>query len=303
MGDAFTAGFKARRNKPAEMIAKYLDHAMRKGQGSKSDAEFEALLDSVLALYRYTEDKDVFRTFYHRSLAKRLLLERSASDDFEAAMLKKLKEKYDPEFGMGEDMFKDLALSREAMREYHSKLDSGSPGHKLSAMVLQRSAWPFAVQQTSVDLPPDMQEELTKYAIYYKARHAGHVLDWDHALGTATLKGRFNAGPKELSVSLYQAVVLLLFNNATELHYPEILEQTRLNEDELKRTLQSLACGKKKVLKKIPPGRDVDDTDLFKFNADFEDPRAKVHINSIQAKVSVRFRFVADDRFWVFGDS
>jgi cullin-4 len=90
--DAFASGFRARRNKPAEMIAKFLDKAMRKGQGSATDAEFQALLNSVLALYRYTDDKDVFRTFYHRSLAKRLLLEKSASIDFEASMLKKLKE-------------------------------------------------------------------------------------------------------------------------------------------------------------------------------------------------------------------
>ena len=89
--DAFAVGFKTRRNKPAEMIAKFLDKAMRKGQGSTSDAEFQALLDSALALYRFTDDKDVFRTFYHRSLAKRLLLDKTASDDFEIAMLKKLK--------------------------------------------------------------------------------------------------------------------------------------------------------------------------------------------------------------------
>lgn len=92
VGDAFAAGFKARRNKPAEMLAKFLDKTMRKGQGTMSDDKYEALLDSVLALYRYTDDKDVFRTFYQRQLAKRLLLEKSASKDFEVAMLKKLKE-------------------------------------------------------------------------------------------------------------------------------------------------------------------------------------------------------------------
>lgn len=90
--DAFSLGFKARRNKPAEMIAKYIDRAMRKGQKGKRDEEFQAELDAALGLYRFTNDKDVFRTFYHRSLAKRLLLERSASDDFEKAMLKRLKE-------------------------------------------------------------------------------------------------------------------------------------------------------------------------------------------------------------------
>ncbi|KAH9487336.1 Cullin-4 [Psilocybe cubensis] len=284
--DAFTIGFKSRRSKPAEMIAKYVDKSMRKGQGKLSDAEFQDMLDKVLALYRYTDDKDVFRTFYHRGLAKRLLLEKSASDDFEKAMLKKLKEKYDPEFGMGEDMFKDLALSRESIREYHSRLPEDSPGHKLTAMVLQRSAWPFSAQKDSIDLPPGMQEELTKYTDYYKSKHTGHVLAWNHSLGTATLKARFNTGAKELTVSLYQAIVLLLFNESPEIPYADIKEQTSMDEAELKRTLQSLACGKKKVLKKVPVGRDVDDTDVFHFNPDFKDPHPKVHINSIQAKVS-----------------
>ena len=49
-------------------------------------------MDRVLVLYRFTDDKDVFRTFYRRALAKRLLLEKSASDDFEKSVLKKLKE-------------------------------------------------------------------------------------------------------------------------------------------------------------------------------------------------------------------
>lgn len=90
--DAFSSGFKSRKNKPAEMIAKHLDRAMRKGQRGKKDEDFQAELDAVLGLYRFTDDKDVFRTFYHRALAKRLLLAKSASDDFEKAMLKKLKE-------------------------------------------------------------------------------------------------------------------------------------------------------------------------------------------------------------------
>lgn len=90
--DAFSNGFKARKNKPAEMIAKHLDRQMRKGQKGKADSVFQKELNDVLSLTRFTDDKDVFRTFYHKALSKRLLLEKSASDDFEKAMLKKLKE-------------------------------------------------------------------------------------------------------------------------------------------------------------------------------------------------------------------
>ncbi|KAH9976775.1 hypothetical protein BGW80DRAFT_1456867 [Lactifluus volemus] len=66
--------------------------------------------------------KDVFCAFYHRALAKRLLLGRSVSDDAEKAMLQKLKDDYDPEFGMGDHMFRDLALSCDTMVEYHACL-------------------------------------------------------------------------------------------------------------------------------------------------------------------------------------
>jgi cullin-4 len=54
---------------------------------------------------------------------------------------------------MGEEMFKDLDLSMELMRDHHSRLDSQSAGLKLTVMVLQRSAWPFTVQKSSVDIP------------------------------------------------------------------------------------------------------------------------------------------------------
>lgn len=282
--DAFTKGFKARRNKPAEQIAKHVDRLMRHGQRGVSDAAFEALLDAALALYRFTDDKDVFRTFYHRALAKRLLLERSASDDFERAMLKKLKEKYDPEFGMGDHMFNDLALSRDIMREYHARITGDSTAQKFSVMVLQRSVWPFPERTTDVDLPSSMQADLNNYTTFYKIKHQGHKLVWDYSLGTATVKARFAASPKDLTVSLYQAVVLLLFNEETEIGYKHISEETRMDDGELRRTLQSLACANKKVLKKRPVGKDVNDTDVFYFNPEFTDPRAKVHINSIQAK-------------------
>ena len=88
--DGFQAGFSKRKNKPAEMIAKYLDRAMRKGQKSATDTEFMTLLEKALQLYRFTDDKDVFRAYYMRALAKRLLLSRSANDAFEIAVLKKL---------------------------------------------------------------------------------------------------------------------------------------------------------------------------------------------------------------------
>ena len=57
--------------------------------------------------------------------------------------------------------------------------------------------------------------------------------------------------------------VLMLFNDAVELSFSEIKAATSLEDGELRRTLQSLACGKVRVLTKNPKGKDVDDGDRF----------------------------------------
>lgn len=92
--DAVRAGFKAglgsRQNAPAEWIAKHLDGVMRRGPKDGED-EFNALLDEIVALVGFTPDKDVFRAFYTSGLAKRLLLNKSASDDMERNMISKLQ--------------------------------------------------------------------------------------------------------------------------------------------------------------------------------------------------------------------
>jgi cullin-4 len=77
-----------------------------------------------------------------------------------------------------------------------------------------------------------MQAQLTRYGEHYKSKHSGRILDWIHSssLGTAILRAQFKAGTKELLVSLYQAVVLLLFNENTEIPFVDIKEQTNIGE-------------------------------------------------------------------------
>lgn len=66
-------------------------------------------------------------------------------------------------------------------------------------------------------------------------------------------------------------------------------------EGELKRTLQSLACGKARVLNKNPRGKDVEDGDRFNFNNDFKHKLFRIKINQIQMKETVNIT-----SFWLF---
>lgn len=58
-------------------------------------------------------------------------------------------------------------------------------------------------------------------------------------------------------------------------------------DGELKRTLQSLACGKARVISKIPRGREVEDKDKFQFNNEFTNKLFRIKINQIQMKETV----------------
>lgn len=94
-------------------------------------------------------------------------------------------------------------------------------------------------------------------------------------------------GGKELQVSLFQTLVLLLFNEVDELSLDEVKSRTAIEESELGRTLQSLACGKARVLNKIPKGKEVEVNDKFSFNHEFRAKLFRIKINQIQMKETV----------------
>lgn len=88
-------------------------------------------------------------------------------------------------------------------------------------------------------------------------------------------------------MSLFQALVLILFNDRDRLSLEEIKQLTTIEDGELRRTLQSLACGKARVLRKQPSGRDVEDGDRFIYNAEFKHNLIRIRINQIQLKETV----------------
>lgn len=85
-------------------------------------------------------------------------------------------------------------------------------------------------------IPPSLQLEsaLDRFKTFYTSAHQGRLLDWRYQLFSLTLKARFPLGTKELSVSLFQAMVLFLFNDREEsgekLEWQEIKDQTGIGE-------------------------------------------------------------------------
>lgn len=56
-----------------------------------TEQEVESILDKAMVLFRFMQEKDVFERYYKQHLARRLLTNKSVSDDSEKNMISKLK--------------------------------------------------------------------------------------------------------------------------------------------------------------------------------------------------------------------
>ena len=291
--EAFEHFVNARANKPPELIAKFVDGVLRAQGGG--GAETERALDGALGLFRHVQGKDAFEAFYKKDLAKRLLLGKSASVDAEKSMISRLKAECGAQFTAKlEGMFKDVDLSRDLMKAHNeskkvqeTKTETETETNDVESYVnvLTAGSWP-TYPRAEINLPRELERARDAFAAFYLGKHSGRKLVWLNGLGHCVLRARFDKGEKELCTSTFQAAVLLLFNSARDesMTAREILDASGVEDGECRRTLQSLACGKHRVLTKTPKGRDVADTDVFTVNAAFTERLFRVKINSIQLR-------------------
>ncbi|KAK4421074.1 Cullin-4 [Sesamum alatum] len=289
--DSFEHLINIRQNRPAELIAKFVDEKLRAGNKGTSEEELEGTLDKVLVLFRFIQGKDVFEAFYKKDLAKRLLLGKSASIDAEKSMITKLKTECGSQFtNKLEGMFKDIELSKEINESFkqssQARNETAIWNRDECPCIKQTGYWP-TYPPMDVRLPHELNVYQDIFKEFYLSKYSGRRLMWQNSLGHCVLKAEFSKGKKELAVSLFQTVVLMLFNDAQKLGFQDIKESTGIEDKELRRTLQSLACGKFRVLQKIPKGRDVEDDDSFVFNDQFTAPLYRIKVNAIQMKETV----------------
>lgn len=299
MKDAFGYFVNMKSNRPAELLAKHMDSILRGGgkiggSGSKggqaAEDDVESALDSCLSIFRFISGKDAFEAFYKKDLAKRLLFNRSFSVDIEKSAISKLKTECGAHFTSKlEGMFKDVELSKDIMASFKAspsameQLSIVCPGTDINVQVLTSGLWP-TYQQMECNFPESLFNGLETFRKHYLEKHNGRKLMWLHPLGTCIMKVTFSSGTKELALSFFQAATLMCFENTDSLRFKEIASSTGIEDGELRRTLQSLACGREKVLLKEPRGKDVNDDDTFIFNTKYTSKQYRVKINAIQMK-------------------
>lgn len=308
-------------NKSPEFLSLFIDGKLKKGEKGMSEQEIEAVLDKTMVLFRFLQEKDVFERYYKQHLAKRLLLNKSVSDDSEKNMISKLKTECGSQFTSKlEGMFKDMTVSNTIMEEFKEHvLSTGTNLHgvDLSVRVLTTGLWPTQSVTPKCNIPTAPRNAFDVFRSFYLAKHSGRQLSLQPQLGNVDLHATFRgaaggaggasaspprsphsppaaaaaaaaAAPRRhiIQVSPFQMCVLLLFNKRERLTYEEILNETDIPEKDLVRALQSLAMGKptQRVLIKHPKTKEIEPSHQFYVNDAFTSKLYRVKIQTVAAK-------------------
>ena len=184
-------------------------------------------------------------------MARRLLNQKSASDDSEKMMISKLKSECGCQFTSKlEGMFKDMTLSNTVNEEFRAHLANvrNLAGVDLSVRVLTTGFWPGQNAPPPINLPRVPSQAFDVFKNFYLAKHSGRILTLQPSAGTADLNALFYGGNKRkegddddagegtsegtktkkhiLCVNTYQMVLLLMFNTRDKITYEEMKEET-----------------------------------------------------------------------------
>merc|ERR1719253_371365 len=280
----------------AELMSTFCDRILKSGGEKLSETEVEQSLDQIVQLFSFLNDKDLFAEIYRNQLAKRLLNQRSASDDAEKQMIAKLKVQCGTQFtSKMEGMLNDLAVGSEQKSEFDQRMEQQETKLSFGVQVLTTGNWP-SYKAPEVALPPQMTKCMDVFKEWHDAKHQKRRLTWVHSLGNATVRATYGKKSYDLQVTTLQAVVLNSFNDGKTYGFTELKEKLNLDDITLKPLMHSLSCGKHKVISKSPASNKIASTDTFAANSKFTCNMRKIRIPVASVESSHNKTRVEEDR-------
>lgn len=211
----------------------------------------------------------------------------------ERNMISKLKTECGYQFTSKlEGMFTDIRLSKSTMEDYVEAMKSVNNNNsdticpfEFDICILTAGFWPSSTESQNCQLPSIIRNYcVDPFSNYFLSRLTGRKLSWQYQLGSADLKGNFSGGKRELTVTTYQMIILLLFNERNIYSLFEIRELTGIPENELRRHLLSLCTPKFKILNKQSKIKGITEDDSFVFNDSYTSKLKRVKIPLISSK-------------------
>lgn len=269
-----------------ELLAKHADNVLKRSTKATEEDDMEKMLNQVMTVFKYIEDKDVFQKFYSRTLAKRLVNGTSASGDAETSMISKLKDASGFEYtNKLQRMFQDIQTSKDLNTAYEEWVsqsvnkDDRKDGVDATYQILGTGFWPLQPSGTTFSPPPVIAKTYERFQSFYGNKHGGRKLTWLWHLCKGEIRANYikmNKVPYTFQVSTYQMAILLLFNDSDTVSYDDMSSNTMLQKETLDPSLGIML--KAKVLTPSTAGPPASGT-TYTLNHSFKNKKVKVNLN------------------------
>jgi len=231
--------------KSPELLAKYCDTLLKKSPRNPEDEELEQILNSIMVIFKYISEKDVFQKFYSKMLAKRLIANTSVSHDLEGTMISKLKQACGFEYTSKlQKMFQDTHTSKDLNDRFQEHCVSSTAGKMslgFNIMVLSHGSWPFQQGNTEFNLPPELRVPYDRFTEFYDKQHSGRKLSWLYNSSKGEIVTSCFQKQYTFQASTYQMIILLQFNHRDEMSFAELQANTMIKKETLENVVQLLA--------------------------------------------------------------
>ncbi|KAL1418432.1 hypothetical protein MTO96_025929 [Rhipicephalus appendiculatus] len=128
-------------------LSAFVDDMMRQGVSNMTKQEIDELLDKVIEIFRCMQEKELFKCYYKHHLAKRLLFNKSSSDEAEISMVAKLRNESGYLYtSRMEAMLRDMRISNDMMKQFKEAYGNELDGVCINVRVLMMGFWHAAVQ-------------------------------------------------------------------------------------------------------------------------------------------------------------
>ncbi|VDD76139.1 unnamed protein product [Mesocestoides corti] len=272
MPDSVRGAVKRLESRCPNLLAAFCDMLLRKSPTSRrlSSDEIMTRLKKILLVLKYVNSKDLFMEAHKAHLMRRLILETSADSELEELMVEKLRE-----VGMPAElvnrlvrMFQDIKVSHDLTHEFHEKTKNNNlaagadslsgflSSEMISIKILSSGTWlPRTLPKVSMALPPELEDFIPQIEDFYKQKHQGRQLIWQHHLShglviysppqpTNHMEANGQPPHVELEMTTLQIVVLYAWRHRDfdqRLRLDSLLTATGLSDLELRKTLWSLS--------------------------------------------------------------
>eukprot|EP00917_Polyrhabdina_sp_WS-2016_P002523 GHVP01005453.1.p1 GENE.GHVP01005453.1~~GHVP01005453.1.p1 ORF type:complete len:783 (+),score=105.54 GHVP01005453.1:14-2362(+) len=262
----------------ATLLSYYFDWMLRRKP--------EGLDSELLSIFSYLSYKDSFIDTYRILMARRLVAN-DYSYDAEFDTLEHLKVKCGSVMTAKlEGMLADCLPSADRMEEFHQyciettgndKEDfkkSMFDGIDFSVRVFNYGHWPhnYGLGQDVLPIPRSIKKYLDMFQGFYTKYSPHRKLRWSNSMSTVVLSWELKDKIIDITSTVAQAVILVLFNDEEKITFDQLLSKSGLPDTAaLRRTLGSMMTGRHKILlsdgnfsTKIPSGA------VFSVNENFE---------------------------------